>query len=149
MAKVNSFAFTVYAYVLVHTPSKRRCAARRAEQATDEFAEHYAIRAGLESVNSALKRGTGLGRLRTRGLRRMRMGVLLRCAGWNMKRATAALRTRARKTQTDLAAVLAAAETAPLTLKSAADRLVTHITAAFARLRQFLTPAIAPNRAAA
>lgn len=136
-------------YVLVHTPSKRRCAARRAEQATDEFAEHYAIRAGLESVNSALKRVTGLGRLRTRGLRRMRMGALLRCAGWNMKRATAALRARARKAQTDLAAAMAAAGIAPLGLKSAAHRLLTHITGAFARLRQFLTPAIAPNRVAA
>jgi hypothetical protein len=136
-------------YVLVHTPSKRRCAARRAEQATDEFAEHYAIRAGLESVNSALKRSTGLGRLRTRGLERMRMGTLLRCAGWNMKRATAALRTRARKAKTDLAAAMAAAGIAPWALKSTAGRLVTHITAALDRLRQFLTPTTNLSPAAA
>ena len=136
-------------YVLVHTPAKRRCAARRAEQATDEFAEHYAIRAGLESVNSALKRSTGLGRLRTRGLMRMRMGALLRCAGWNMKRATAALRTRARKAKTDLAEALAAAGIALLNLKSTVHRLLAYITDASVRLRQFMTQTSAPNRAAA
>ena len=136
-------------YVLVHTPAKRRCAARRAEQATDEFAEHYAIRAGLESVNSALKRATGLGRLRTRGLQRMRMGALLRCAGWNMKRATAALRTRARKAKIDLAAALAAAGIAPCALKSAADRFLRHFAAVFARLHQLVTPTTTLHRAAA
>jgi IS5 family transposase len=92
--------------VLIHRPHERRCAERRAEQATDAFAEHYAIRAGIESTNSALKRTTGLGRLRTRGLRRVRMGVLLRCAGWNLKRAAAALRNRARRAGTDLRAAL-------------------------------------------
>jgi hypothetical protein len=136
-------------YVLVHTPLKRRCAARRAEQATDEFAEHYAIRAGLESANSALKRVTGLGRLRTRGLRRMRMGTLLRCAGWNMKRATAALRARARKAQTDLAAVLAEAGIALGALTSAASRFARLFTAAFPSLRQLMTPTTTHNRAAA
>jgi hypothetical protein len=94
-------------YVLLHTPVQRRCAARRAEQNTDAFREHYAIRAGQESTNSALKRVTGLGRLRTRGLPRMRMGALLRCAGWNMKRATAALRAHARQTGRALADALA------------------------------------------
>ena len=93
-------------YVLIHQPFQRRCAERRAEQATDAFAEHYAIRAGGESTNSALKRHTGLKRLRTRGLARMRMAVLLRCAGWNMRRAVAALVQRARKAGIDLAAAL-------------------------------------------
>lgn len=94
-------------YVLIHNATQRRCAERRAEQATDAFAENYAIRAGQESTNSALKRSTGLGRLRTRGLLRMRMGVLLRCAGWNLKRATAALQARARRAGTDLWRALA------------------------------------------
>ena len=93
-------------YVLIHQPLQRRCAERRAEQRTEAFAENYAIRAGLESTNSALKRATGLGRLRTRGLKRMRLGVLLRCAGWNIKRSVAALRARARRAGTDLARAL-------------------------------------------
>jgi hypothetical protein len=82
------------AFVLRHTPSQRRLAARRAEQATDAFGENYRIRAGGESVNSGLKRKTGMGRLRTRGQPRVRMAVLLRCAGWNLFRALAALKKR-------------------------------------------------------
>jgi hypothetical protein len=81
-------------FVLRHTPAQRRLAARRAEQATDAFKENYAIRAGGESVNSGLKRKTGMGRLRTRGHPRVRMAVLLRCAGWNVFRALAALKKR-------------------------------------------------------
>ena len=96
-------------YVLTHRPLQRRCAQRRAEQATDAFAANQAIRAGQESTNSALKRSTGMGRLRTRGLMRMRMAVLLRCAGWNLKRAVAAMMARARKAKSDLATVLQAA----------------------------------------
>lgn len=95
-------------FVLIHTAVQRRCADRRAEQATKAFVEHYAIRSGLESTNSALKRTLGLARLRVRGLLKMTMGVLLRCAGWNMKRATAALVKRARRAGTDLRAVLGA-----------------------------------------
>jgi len=81
-------------FVFRHTPARRRLAARRGEQATDAFKENYAIRAGGESVNSGLKRKTGMGRVRTRGQPRVRMAVLLRCAGWNMFRALAALRKR-------------------------------------------------------
>ena len=81
-------------FVLRHTPAQRRLAARRAEQATDAFKENYAIRAGGESVNSGLKRKTGMGRVRTRGSPRVRMAVLLRCVGWNMMRALAALKKR-------------------------------------------------------
>jgi len=81
-------------YVLRHTPSQRRLAARRAEQKTDAFRANYAIRAGGESVNSGLKRRTGVGRVRTRGLPRVRMAVILRCAGWNVIRALTAWRRR-------------------------------------------------------
>ena len=81
-------------FVLRHTPAQRRLAARRSEQATEAFRENYAIRAGGESVNSGLKRRTGMGRLRTRGSPRVRMAVVLRCAGWNMMRALAALKKR-------------------------------------------------------
>jgi len=81
-------------FVFHHTPAQRRPAARRAEQSTDAFKENYAIRAGGESVNSGLKRKTGMGRVRTRGRPRVSMAVLFRCAGWNMMRALAALKKR-------------------------------------------------------
>jgi hypothetical protein len=81
-------------YVIEHTPAEHRLASRRAEQATDAFRENYAIRGGGESVNAGLKRKTGLGRLRVRGLPRVRMAVLLRCAGWNLFRALAAMKRR-------------------------------------------------------
>jgi len=81
-------------FVLRHTPAQRRLAARRAEQATDAFREHYAVRSGGESVNSGLKRRTGMGRVRTRGSPRVRLAVMLRCAGWNLFRALAAFKKR-------------------------------------------------------
>jgi len=92
-------------YVLDHTPRQRRLAARRAEQATDVFADRYRIRAGGESVNGGLKRRTGMGRLRTRGHPRVRMSVLFRCAGWNVFRALSALKKRGIR---DFASLLAA-----------------------------------------
>jgi hypothetical protein len=84
-------------YVLHHAAAQRRLASRRAEQATEAFAENYAIRAGEESLNSGLKRRLGMGRLRTRGQPRVRMAVLLRCAGWNLLRALAAFAKRKKR----------------------------------------------------
>lgn len=81
-------------FVLEHTAKDRRLAARRAEQCTDVFREHYAIRSGGESVNSGLKRRMGLARLRVRGSPRVRLAVLLRCAGWNLLRALSAFKRR-------------------------------------------------------
>ena len=81
-------------YVIEHTPAEHRLASRRAEQATEAFRENYAIRGGGESVNAGLKRKTGMGRLRIRGSPRVRMTVLLRCAGWNLFRALAAMKKR-------------------------------------------------------
>ena len=81
-------------FVLRHTAKQRRLAARRAEQATDAFRANYAVRGGGESVNSGLKRRLGMGRLRVRGSPRVRMAVLLRCAGWNLLRALSALKQR-------------------------------------------------------
>lgn len=81
-------------YIVTHSPAQRRLAARRAEQSTAAFAENYSIRGGGESVNSALKRKTAMGRLRVRGRSNMELGVFLRCAGWNLSRAIAALRKR-------------------------------------------------------
>ena len=81
-------------YVLKHTPSQRRLSARRAEQSTDEFRKRYAIRAGIESLNSPLKRKMGMGRLRVRGSPRVSFAVLLRCAGWNLLCALRAMKKR-------------------------------------------------------
>ena len=92
-------------YVLIHTAVQRRSAARRAEQATEAFRQGYRIRAGVESLNSGLKRRTGMGRLRTRGLAGMRMGVLLRCAGWNVLQAVRAIKARLKAAGGSLAGV--------------------------------------------
>jgi|AntAceMinimDraft_16_1070373.scaffolds.fasta_scaffold25565_1 hypothetical protein len=81
-------------YIVTHTPAQHRIASRRAEQSTEAFSENYSIRGGGESVNSCLKRKTGMGRLRVRGRPNMELGVLLRCAGWNLSRAIAALKKR-------------------------------------------------------
>ena len=94
-------------YVLEHTPAEHRTASRRAEQATDAFRENDAIRGGGESVNAGLKRKTGMGRLRIRGSPRVRMAVLLRCAGWNLFRALTALKQRGIRDFTTLYAALA------------------------------------------
>jgi len=81
-------------YVLKHTPAQRRLSARRAEQSTDEFRKAYSIRAGIESLNSQLKRKMGMGRLRVRGSPRVSFAVLLRCAGWNLLCALRAIKKR-------------------------------------------------------
>lgn len=81
-------------YVLRHTPAQRRLAARRAEQSTEAFKENYAIRSGGESLNSQLKRKMGMGRLRVRGMPRVSLAVLLRCAGWNLLCAMRAMKKR-------------------------------------------------------
>ena len=81
-------------YVLKHTPAQRRLSARRAAQSTDEFRKTYSIRAGIESLNSQLKRKMGMGRLRVRGSPRVSFAVLLRCAGWNLRCALRAMKKR-------------------------------------------------------
>ncbi len=92
-------------FVLRHTPAERRLAVRRGHQATEAFRKDYAIRAGIESLNSGLKRTTGMGRLRTRGRRGVRMAVTLRCTGWNLLRALAALKKRTRRAAAAVAGV--------------------------------------------
>ena len=130
-------------FVLRHTPAQRRLASRRAEQATEAFKENYAIRAGAESLNSGLKRRTGMGRLRTRGRPRVRMAVLLRCAGWNLLRALAGLRKRRKR-------AAAAAATAFLRLFPRRPRLQPRPEPREARRDRFSPPAAAtPSLAAA
>ena len=59
---------------------------RRLYEKTEEFAQRYAPRAGIEATNSELKRRHGLGRIRTRRLRRIRLAVYLKAAACNVKR---------------------------------------------------------------
>ena len=58
-----------------------------AQEAQADFRERYAIRAGIESTNSELKRAHGLGRLRVRGGKRVRLSVYLKATACNLKRA--------------------------------------------------------------
>lgn len=59
---------------------------RRFYEQTEDFRERYAQRAGIEATNSELKRRHGLGRLRTRGLTRVRLAVYLKALACNVKR---------------------------------------------------------------
>lgn len=57
------------------------------QEARSDFKERYAIRAGIESLNSELKRAHGLGELRVRGGLRVRLAVRLKVLACNLKRA--------------------------------------------------------------
>ncbi len=81
-------------YQLDHTAKQRRIAARRHEESTDVFRERYKTRGGIESTNSALKRRTGLGRLRVRGGPRVFHAIYLKVAGWNIMRASVCAKMR-------------------------------------------------------
>lgn len=58
-----------------------------AQEAQADFRGRYAIRAGIESTNSELKRAHGLGRLRVRGGKRGQLSVYLKATACNLKRA--------------------------------------------------------------
>jgi hypothetical protein len=75
--------------LLDHAAADRRLAARRREQQTEAFKEHYRIRAGIESTNGGFKRRLGLGRLRCRGRPRVFHTIYLKLCGWNILRAAA------------------------------------------------------------
>lgn len=77
-------------YLLDHTGADRRLAARRREQETEAFQEHYRIRAGIESTNGGLKRRLGLGRVRCRGRPKVFHKIVMKVCGWNILRAAAA-----------------------------------------------------------
>ena len=59
---------------------------RRRYQATAEFRERYAERAGIEGTNSELKRKHGLGKLRVRTGPRVRLAVFFKTLACNVKR---------------------------------------------------------------
>ncbi|WP_081436180.1 transposase [Magnetococcus marinus] len=53
---------------------------------TEEFEKEYAIRAGGESVNAALKTAHGLGKVWTRRLQRVTFAVTMKALASNVKR---------------------------------------------------------------
>ena len=71
-------------------------ARRRGYGRTKEFRDRYAIRAGIEGTNSELKRSHGIGRLRVRGLLRVRLAVCLKALACNVKRMVKYLAERRR-----------------------------------------------------
>lgn len=87
-------------FQLRHAAKDQRLAARRREQDTKPFQENYRKRAGGESVNSGLKRVTGLARLRVRGLPAIAHAAYMRIAGWNIFRAATSLLLRAKLKRT-------------------------------------------------
>ena len=57
------------------------------QEAQPNFERRYAIRSGIEGTNSELKRVQGLGKLRVRRDKRVRLVVYLKAAGCNLRRA--------------------------------------------------------------
>lgn len=72
--------------VLQTTVHRAVLESRRRYEQTEEFNKRYAQRAGIEATNSELKRKHGLGRIRTRRFRRIRLAVYLKAAACNVKR---------------------------------------------------------------
>jgi Transposase DDE domain len=83
-------------YKASYTDKERRLAGRRREQETSVFGQRYALRSGLESTNSGLKRRLGLGRLRVRGRAAVFHALYLKVAGWNLLRAAASGKLKGR-----------------------------------------------------
>jgi len=75
---------------LEYTPKQLRLAQRRAAEESDEFREKYRRRSGIEALNAKLKRKMGMGRLRVRGLRRVRYSITMKALGWNIFQAARA-----------------------------------------------------------
>lgn len=72
-------------------------AKRRRYEQTEEFRKRYAERAGIEGTNSELKRAHGLGFLRVRGGKRVRLAVYFKSLACNVKRMVRYLAEKARK----------------------------------------------------
>jgi hypothetical protein len=76
------------------TAKQQRLQQRREEQETPEWRNDYKIRAGIEGTNSAIKRKTGLDRLRVRGAQSVDYAILMKVAGWNILRAACSKKMR-------------------------------------------------------
>ncbi|MCK5805818.1 MAG: transposase, partial [Lentisphaeria bacterium] len=79
------------------TDKQKRLAQRRAVEKTEEWAERYRLRAGIEGTNSGLKKRMELGKLRVRGKKSVFNVVLLKATGWNIFRAAAAIARKAKR----------------------------------------------------
>ena len=73
-----------------YTPKQFRLAQRRAAEESDVFREKYRFRSGIEATMSKLKRVMKIGRLRVRGLAKVRYTVTLKVLGWNILQAARA-----------------------------------------------------------
>jgi hypothetical protein len=78
-------------YVLTVDLKAANLERRRRAEASGEFKQRYAIRAGIEATNSELKRRHGLGSLRVRGRSRVELAVHLKALACNFKRMVRAL----------------------------------------------------------
>ena len=67
-----------------YTPKQARLAQRRVHEESEVFRDTYRWRAGIEATNAKLKQVMGMGRLRVRGLGRVRHAVMLKALGWNI-----------------------------------------------------------------
>jgi hypothetical protein len=68
--------------IIEYLPKQLRLSQRRVAEESEEFREKYRWWSGIEAVNAKLKRRMGLGRLRVRGLARVRLAVMLKVLGW-------------------------------------------------------------------
>lgn len=66
-----------------------RLARRRANEKTSAFRDLYRYRAGVEATMSDLDRVSGTKKLRVRGMRAVKMAIILKATGLNILRATA------------------------------------------------------------
>ena len=80
-------------YVLTVDLKAANLERRRRAEASGEFAERYAIRAGIEATNSEEKRAHGLDDLRVRGRLRVELAVNLKTLACNFKRMVRAIMT--------------------------------------------------------
>ena len=78
-------------YVLTVDLKATNLERRRRAEASGEFKQRYAVRAGIEATNSELKRRHGLGDLRVRGRPRVELAVHLKALACNIKRMVRAL----------------------------------------------------------
>jgi hypothetical protein len=76
---------------------KKRLAARRKEEETQEWKDKYAKRSGIEGINRALDQVTGFKQLRVRGKKAVGMALNLKAAGWNIATAAKIYARRKRK----------------------------------------------------
>ena len=76
-------------YFLRYTDREYRLAVRRQFEATEQFADIYRWRAGVEATMSQYNALTGVKRLRVRGLKAVRYCATLKAAGLNILRAAA------------------------------------------------------------